>query len=200
MRNTQGSGSWMVPCWLKFLNANEQKHVSFWEILDCGKKNYLIKSVYIFQECLNFRVEWKSENVLHQGRGYNFAFTGNKELWIPSKLINKDQIWSGETTRKSWLQTWRKRPGKTTRQVACELTPDMGTAQRLSETGQILTTESSWFITCHPFIRMAAKLYYSLLIQSKQTCKVDRCLLPDQTQNKNLSLVDLYTLHIPYLC
>lgn len=47
---------------------------------------------------------------------------------------------------------------------------DMGTAQRLSETGQILlTTESSWFITCHPFIRHGWKV----ILQSGYSVQID---------------------------
>lgn len=69
------------------MNKNTSASERYWTV---GKTTELNQS--IFKECLNFRVEWKSENVLHQERGYTFAFTGNKELWIPSKLINKDQI------------------------------------------------------------------------------------------------------------
>lgn len=84
MRNKQGSGPRMVPCWLKFLNANKQNTSAAERYWTVGKTTELNQSI-CFKNVLTS--EWKSENVLYQGRGYTFTFTGNKELWIPSKLI-----------------------------------------------------------------------------------------------------------------
>lgn len=51
-----------------------------------AEKHWIVgkKPVY-FKDVLTS--EWKSGNVLHQGRGFVYIFTGDERLWAPSKLI-----------------------------------------------------------------------------------------------------------------
>lgn len=44
-----------------------------------------IKSTYILYKDVLI-LEWKLAKVLHWGHGFACIYTGNKKLWIPSKL------------------------------------------------------------------------------------------------------------------
>ena len=84
MGNTQGV---LIPygalLTLNCLNTEEQTAAPerFWIVEGTAELNQLI----YFRDVLTLK--WKPEYVLCWGRGYAFVSTGNKKLWIPSKLI-----------------------------------------------------------------------------------------------------------------
>ena len=69
---------------LKFLNANEQRTA-------VAARHWIVEGIAELNQPRYFRdvlaSEWKSGNVLRWGRGCAFVSTGNKKLWILSKLI-----------------------------------------------------------------------------------------------------------------
>ena len=56
----------------------------YWIMKGTDKLN---QSIYVRDSKIFLDSEWKSGNVLPWGRGCTFVFTGNKKLWILSKLI-----------------------------------------------------------------------------------------------------------------
>jgi hypothetical protein len=56
-------------------------------MLPVGKKKTTteLDQLVCFKDVLT--PDWKSENVLHWGRGFAYIPTGDERLWVPSKLI-----------------------------------------------------------------------------------------------------------------
>lgn len=84
MGNIQGV---LIPCGalltLNCLNAEEQTAAP--------ERHWIVEGTAEFNQFIYFRdilaSKWKPECVLCWGRGYAFVSTGNKKLWISSKLI-----------------------------------------------------------------------------------------------------------------
>lgn len=106
--------------------------------------------------------------------------------------VNEDQIWSGET---SWKKTWiRKKKNYRTGDIYA----DPLTWEQLWD--WMRHDKSCWLQSPHDLLLHAIFSYgmdRGLVIQSKQTCKVNRCLLPAQTKNKQ-TIIFSWLVHIAH--
>lgn len=125
--------------------------------------------------------------------------TGSKKLWFSSKLLKIRFNWGRPPESLGYRH--KKRNQDRLQGRWCILWPLCYGSSSETEWAMINLVGYRVLMTYYYMssFHMTWMGIYNLVIQSKLTYKVDRCILPSPTQNKKLSITDLCTLHILYL-
>lgn len=127
-----------------------------------GHGNCQTKSTYTGRKCLDFKRKVRRYVALEKILCFCFH---RKWKVVDSFHVKEYPVWFGRTPWKSWLQTWRRKPKKTTGQMTCKLSPWPGNSSDEMRRDKSYWLQSPPDLLLHAFLSYGLNtyLYYNLI-------------------------------------